>query len=171
MRTILLILFLTACGWNAARDESPLIAAARDGNAALVAQLVKAGADPNQRTGVNDWPALLHAVHKHQLGTAAALLDAGANPNRGYPRGYTPLMMAAGYGHADMVKLLLAHGANARAADDRGATALDYARDGVNDIDGFTVFRCQDDATHALLAADPLQPNGRSWWARVKRCA
>jgi len=166
-----MFLLLTACGWNSAHVESPLITAARDGNAALVAQLVKEGADPNQRTGVNDWPALLHAVHKHQLGTAAALLDAGADPNRGYPRDYTPLMMAAGYGHADMVKLLLARGANARAADDRGATALDYARDGINDIDDFTVFRCQDDAARALLAADPLQPNGRSWWARVKRCA
>lgn len=170
MRYVLYVLLLLACG-SSARDDSALFVAARSGDAARVTQLVKQGADPNQHAGTNDWPVLMHAVHKHQLATAAALLDAGANPNRGNPKGYTPLMMAAGYGQADMVKLLLARGANARAADDRGATALDYARDGVNDIDGFTLFRCQDDAARALLAADPMQPSGRSWWARVKRCA
>jgi ankyrin repeat protein len=170
MRYVLYVLLLLACG-SPARDESALIGAARSGDAARVTQLVREGADPNQRDGANDWPALLHAVHKHQLGTAAALLDAGADPNRGYPRGYTPLMMAAGYGQTDTVKLLLARGANARATDNRGATALDYARDGVNDIDGFTLFQCQDDAARALLAADPSQPNSRSWWAKVKRCA
>ena len=171
MRYAPLVLLLIACGYNNSATESPLFVAARSGDAARVTQLVKQGADPNQRAGINDWPALMHAVHKNQLATAAALLDAGADPNRGYPHNYTPLMMAAGYGHADMVKLLLARGANPRAADDRGATALDYARDGTNDIDRFTLFSCQDETARLLLAADPAQPRGRSWWAKVKRCA
>ncbi len=170
MRTAILAILLTACGHAPAAD-SPLFAAARSGDGAEVTRLVKAGADPNQHGGVNDWPVLMHAVHKRQLGTAKALLDAGANPNAANPNGYTPLMMAAGYGDAAIVRLLLAHGANVRLADSHGATALDYARDGVSDIDDFTLFRCQDDAARALLAADPAQPRGRSWWARMKRCA
>jgi len=170
MRYAALALLLTACSVRVS-DEPPLILAARNGDAAAVMRLVKAGADQNLRGGANDWPALLNAVHKHQLAAAAALLDAGADPNRGDPRGYTPLMMASGYGDTDMVKLLLGRGASPRVADDRGATPLDYARDGINDIDRFTLFRCQDDAARALLAADPAQPRGKSWWARVKRCA
>jgi hypothetical protein len=165
-----MILLLIACNQRPAAETS-LIAAARAGDAAMVARLAKEGANPNQRGGVNDWPALMHAVHKHQLASAAALLDAGADPNAGNPRGYTPLMMAAGYGHTDMVRLLLSRGATPRIADAAGANALDYARDGVNDIDGFTLFRCQDDTVRALLAADPSLPQGKSWWARVKRCA
>src|SRR5256885_1746096 len=150
---LIAFLLMVACGTGSRDNEPSLIAAVRGGDAAAVTRMVKAGADPNMRAGVNGWPALMHAVHKHQLATAAALLDAGADPNRGYPHNYTPLMMAAGYGHTDMVKLLLARGANPRAADDRGATALDYARDGTNDIDRFTLFSCQDETARLLLAA------------------
>jgi len=170
MRTAILAILLTACS-HAPAEDSPLFGAARGGDAAAVTRLLRAGADPNLHGGVNDWPVLMHAVHKHQLGTAKALLDGGANPNAANPNGYTPLMMAAGYGDTGMVRLLVARGANVRLADRLGATALDYARDGVSDIDDFTLFRCQDDAARALLAADPAQPRGRSWWARVKRCA
>lgn len=174
MRYALIALLLIACGHNS-RDFSvtPLIAAARAGDAAEVRRLVKAGEDPNQRAGVNDWPALMHAVHKHQLATAAALLDAGADPNRGYPNNYTPLMMAAVYGHTDTVKLLLAHGAKTREVNWEGATALDLALEGSLDLDAMTVLRCQDDTASALRAADPgLRPNTFARrWARVKRCA
>ena len=57
--------------------------------------------------GLNDWPPLLHAVHKAQLGTAVALLDGGADVNRPSADGTTALMMAAGYGCGDFAKLLL----------------------------------------------------------------
>ena len=40
--------------------------------------------------------------------------------------GQTPLMTASQRGHREIVNLLLQHGANAHAADEDGATALDF---------------------------------------------
>jgi len=64
-----------------------------------------------------------------------ALLRAGANPNLPAGFGFTPLHEAAEAGHADVVKVLLAHGADPRlklaAAYERfpvGATAAQVAR-------------------------------------------
>ena len=79
----------------------------------------------------------------------------------------TPLTMAAGYGNADMVALLLRHGA--RATGD----AFDAALSGANDIDDFTVFRCQDAAAAELLRADPSLRASAAvrGWAKIKGCA
>src|SRR5277367_1242945 len=75
-----LALTMTAC-MNPGGPVSPLIAAARDGDATRIAQLVAAGADVNQRGGVNDWTPLMHAVHKNQPAAVRALIDAGADIN------------------------------------------------------------------------------------------
>jgi ankyrin repeat protein len=45
----------------------------------------------------------------------AVLLDAGANPNLANRDGLTPLMYAAGQGRLELVRLLLAHGADVTA--------------------------------------------------------
>jgi ankyrin repeat protein len=139
---------------------TPLIAAARAGNVEMIRLLTSRGANPNlSDVAVNSWTPLLHAVHKSQPRAIAALLDAGANPNEADPHGTTPLMLAAGYGDTDIVKILLAHQANPRLAASDGITALDLARSGVPDIDRFTVFQCQEDTVKALLAADPKLPD------------
>ncbi|MEA2328755.1 MAG: uncharacterized protein QOE68_3714 [Thermoanaerobaculia bacterium] len=139
---------------------TPLIAAARAGNVEVIRLLTSRGANPNlSDTAVNSWTPLLHAVHKSQPGAIAALLDAGANPNEADPHGTTSLMLAAGYGYTDIVKILLAHKANPRLAASDGITAIDLARSGVPDIDRFTVFHCQEDTVKALLAADPKLPD------------
>jgi ankyrin repeat protein len=146
-----------------AHDSSgytPLIAAARAGNVEMIRLLTSRSANPNlSDTAVNSWTPLLHAVHKAQPRAISALLDAGANPNEADPHGTTPLMLAAGYGYTDIVKILLAHKANPRLAASDGITALDLARSGVPDIDRFTVFHCQEDTVKALLAADPKLPD------------
>jgi ankyrin repeat protein len=146
-----------------ARDSAgytPLIAAARAGNVEMIRLLTSRGANPNlSDAAVNSWTPLLHAVHKSQPRAITALLDAGANPNDADPHGTTPLMMAAGYGYTDIVKILLTHKANPRLAAGDGVTAVDLARSGVPDIDRFTVFHCQEDTVNALLTADPKLPN------------
>ena len=165
--TIALALLLAACSVPH-HELNPLVGAARGGDARQIRALVAAGADPNAHdAGGNQWTPLIHAVHKHQLGSAEALIAAGADPNGAAPGGLTPLEMAAGYGHADMVALLLRRGA--RATND----AFDAALSGTNDIDDFTVFRCQDAAAAELMHANAaLRPSAAARrWARIKRCA
>src|SRR5258706_1809111 len=153
-----------------AAGYTPLIAAARVGDFAMIRLLTSRGADPNLPDGaVNSWTPLLHAVHKAQPGSIAALLDAGANANGADTHGTTPLIMAAGYGYTDIVKILLARGANPRLPMRDGLTAIDLARSGSPDIDGLTVFDCQDDTVKALLAADPKLPDHSDNLPRVAR--
>jgi ankyrin repeat protein len=161
------LMLLAGCGHD---PSSPLTAAARAGHLQEVASLIAHGADPNaQDDWGNHWTPLLHAVHKHQLGSVAALIDGGADPNGCDPDGTTPLMMAAGYGHTDMVELLLRRGANPRITDRYGVTAIDLALTGVPDIDRFTLFDCQNETAKVLLRAGSPAPAARTW-ARLKGC-
>jgi ankyrin repeat protein len=57
------------------------------------------------------------------------LLAAGASPNVRQQGGFTPLHEAAIRGHAEMLTLLLEHGAELDARTDDGKTALDLARE------------------------------------------
>jgi len=151
---------------------SSLVGAVRDGDVAAIRRMLADGADPNAPEGVNDWTPLIHAVHKNQLGSVAALLDGHADPNRAV-NGGTPLMWAAGYGYTPIVRLLLSRGADPRIRDLDGDTAMDWAVAGMIDIDRFTFFSCQDDTVRALLAAKaPRTVTQRSRrWGRLKGCA
>ncbi|PYT15860.1 MAG: hypothetical protein DMG59_12255 [Acidobacteria bacterium] len=147
MATVLVCLAMAGC-IPMGPPLSPLIGAAREGDTARMAELLASGADPNGRGGVNHWTPLMHAIHKNQAGSVRVLLDAGADLNA-RAGNQTALVMAAGYGYADIVKLLL----------DRGATptaeALDAAVGGVPDIDRFTVGRCQAETVKALIEKTP----------------
>ncbi|MEO8027785.1 MAG: ankyrin repeat domain-containing protein, partial [Bryobacteraceae bacterium] len=97
----------------------------------------------------------LHAIHKNQAVSVHLLLESGADPNATAGHGPTPLIMAAGYGYANIVEDLLAHGANAQLADNTGFGPLDAAVGGVADIDRFTVGNCQGATVKVLLAHAP----------------
>jgi len=166
-------LLFAACNFAPHSEDTTLALAARAGDGPQIRQLVKDGADPNAPSGGSGWTPLLHAIHKHQNASVAALLDAGADPNRGDDKGMTPLMMAAGYGYDDTVRLLLARGADPRVHRPNGETALDWAMSGMNDIDRFTFFDCQDSTAKLLHDAAPqVQPTtGTRRWVKIKRCA
>jgi len=145
-------LFLAGCG---AEVDQGFIGAVRGGNTSAIQELLKQGADPNMTAGVNNWPALMHAVHKGRRESVRLLLAAGADVNLGEKGGYTPLMMAAGYGYDAIAGDLLRAGADPRRKLKDGTTALDLAVVGVPDIDRFTVGACQTETVRALLDAAP----------------
>jgi len=158
----------------------PLVAAARDGNAAAVRELVKSGADRNAAYGALNWTPMMHAIHKNQIGSVKALLDSGADVNqtgdyetepRTMQRAVTPLMMAAGYGYTPIVELLLRRGADPARVDSDGNRALDYALTGT--LYHSTFFQCQDSTVRALIAAHaPLGISSDSRrLASMKRCS
>jgi uncharacterized protein len=166
---LLTVLLVSACRHPS--DIDALTDAVRAGDVARTHSLLAGGADPNRPSGINDWPPLMHAVHKNQLATAGELLQRGADPDRGGPDGMTPLMMAAGYGNDGMVALLLGHGADPHLRTRDGASALDFALTGVSDIDKFTLFRCQDSTAAMIARAHVSAQTSSRAWAGIKRCA
>lgn len=61
--------------------------------------------------------------------TVKLLLAAGADPDARQAGGFTPLFSAATANRRDLAELLISHGANAQARDDRSKTAADFARE------------------------------------------
>jgi uncharacterized protein len=97
---------------------TPLLFAARVGDAESAALLLKAGADANdsQPDGVS---ALVLAAHSGNGHVAALLLDHGADPNAA-DGGYTALHAAILRSDLSLVKALLARGANPNAKIAKG---------------------------------------------------
>ena len=149
----LLALAVAGCGkWG---ETTPVIDAARAGNVAELERLLAAGADPNQPAGVNNWPPLMHAIHKGQTESVRVLLKHGAKVDYQTAHWSTPLIMAAGYGYADIVSILLDAGADPAWRDHDGNTALTAAVGGVSDIDRFTVGKCQTETVRVLFEHAP----------------
>jgi hypothetical protein len=145
-------LLLAGCGFLSG-PVSPLISAARSGDVARISELAASGADLNALGGVNGWTPLLHAVHTNQAGSVQVLLEKGAAVNL-RAGGTTALIMAAGYGYTDIVKILLQHRADPRATARNGTTALEAALEGSSDMDRNTAGQCQTATVKVIAESD-----------------
>jgi ankyrin repeat protein len=107
------------------RGITPLMYAAWVGSADAMKLLLDRGADPNL-TNSSGSTALMMAVT--ELPKVRLLVERGADVNIATPRGRTALLLAAlSEPSADIVRLLLAAGANAKAVDAFQTTTLNAA--------------------------------------------
>lgn len=107
-------------------DESPLMLAALAGQVGLCRLLIERDADVNKP----GWTPLHYAATNAHLQVMQLLLDHHAYIDAESPNATTPLMMAAHYGNASAVKLLLEAGADPTLKNQQGLSALDFAQRG-----------------------------------------
>lgn len=162
-------------GWT------PLGLAARKGHLEVVRALLKAGAEVDRRDSVrNRWTPLIHAIHKNQNQAARALLDGGAKVDERVGCGATALMFAAAYGNTEIVRELLARGADPYLEAKGGVTALSNAAGGgalFDFTDGPSFGTCFPDTIRALkdrapdlTLKDTLFNRAALWLGRSQGC-
>ena len=110
--------------WRNSKDESPLMMAAIKGHTELVKLLIAKDADVN-KTG---WTPLHYAASSAKKSIIEILLNHSAYIDAESPNGSTPLMMAAMYGNAECVRLLLEGGADPTLINQSGLSASDFAK-------------------------------------------
>lgn len=115
------------CAYLPATAESRLMHAIANRDAARVGELLGAGAKAN--AVVNGNTPLMLAAKVGDIAVVEALIAAGARIDNGAldAERRTPLMVAITSDHADVVGLLLGHGASVTRVDHRDLTALDHA--------------------------------------------
>lgn len=116
------------------RDEegmTALMLAAHLGKLDMVEALLAAGADVNAKDALG-WTALMKAIFNYELNVGfpeivSRLIEAGAEFETEISYGTRPLMLAAGYGQAGVIDVLLAAGADVLATNEGGLTARTMA--------------------------------------------
>lgn len=133
---------------NARNNNLLLRQVVRENNAIAVKLLLKAGANPNATDGNTDsillesllgnpytsflsWDSRLDrfpVIGESRVEVVKALIEAGADPkDRDRSNGTNVLMLAAGQGHTDLMKLLIQKGANVNSPNAYGDTPIMYA--------------------------------------------
>ncbi len=114
-------------GPNASEGEA-FISAVKDGDVNKALELAN---QPGSRVASYrsyDGLTALHIVtRKRELDWVGFLLNRGADPNIGDPKGDTPLMIAAGIGFEEAAAAMLGRGARVDAVNRHGETALTRA--------------------------------------------
>lgn len=129
--------------------STPLLFATRNGDAESVKLLLAAGADPNDSLP-DGTSALVLAAHSGQGSVAAVLLDKGADPNA-IGSGYTALHAAVLRSDLNLVKALLAHGADPNIRMTKGTPVR-------RDTTDYNLLAPLIGSTPYLLAAKFLEP-------------
>lgn len=118
-----------------AERRSPMMFASFNGHIAVVEYFLDAGAQIDNKDS-NGRTALMYASSGDFSETVDLLVKRGAEVNvQGTLEGFTPLMTAAAEGLVEVVRVLLAAGANPDLVDKDGDTALSFARqNGHNEV-------------------------------------
>ena len=95
-------------------------------SAAIVGELLAAGADVNAKNADGETPLYFSARYGH-IAVVSVLIVEGANVNATISNGETPLHRAARYGHLSVVSTLIAAGADVNAATFNRETPLIFA--------------------------------------------
>jgi len=104
-----------------------LMLAAFDGHTEIVKLLIKNKAQVN-RVDANKRTALIYSASGKNPGTVAALIDAGAKVDLvDGGEGWSALMFAAAEGNPEVVKILLANGADPKRGDIDGEDSMYFA--------------------------------------------
>ncbi len=105
-----------------------LMLAAFNGNTEIVKLLIDKGADVNSTDEIGR-TALMYASSGPFVNTVLILLQAGAKPNiTEKQENWTAAMMAAAEGQLEVLKTLVAFGADLKMVDVDGESSLDFAR-------------------------------------------
>ena len=112
------------------KEYTPLLfAAASNSNPEVIAALIKAKADVNDKDSNGYTPLMLIMLNENSnLEVIAALIKSGANVNARSDRGLTPLMMATSHNsNPEVITALIKAGADVNAKAEYGMTSLMFA--------------------------------------------
>ena len=140
-------------------NERDLFFAARTGDLQLMHCLLGINCDDAATAVDADSTSMHDTLHSYKMGSTARLVDVN---ERGM-WGNTPLLVATQYGHANVALVLLQAGADARAENERHATALHYScADGRIDVCRALVDNDADANPPAAAVHHPCVDGGRT---------